>query len=275
MRFITNNYEKKPIYIFLHIPKTGGASLNQNLMRKLSKKEIGGDVNEISSLSPKQKQTKKYIHGHGLYYGIHKFFPDREPRYIVFLRDPAKRRVSQYNHDIHRMKSRYKPSFQKWYESQISDEMCFLLSKKFKGIPGRKVSTKLDPFLNAMKIANSGFRKILGFKVLKFFLSLKRRKEEEFENGMKLLDRSWFVGVTQNLDEDIPKILKALGLDPHWERYRTAKSKGSKISDSKIEVIKEFELDEETRKKIYQDNKLELQLYEHAIKLNKEKTINV
>ncbi|MFB6226470.1 MAG: sulfotransferase family 2 domain-containing protein [Candidatus Paceibacteria bacterium] len=260
---------KKPIYIFLHLPKNGGTSFTANLEKKLGHEKIAVSKN-IRKLSEIQKRNVFVVSGHENYYGVHEEFPGREPGYIVFIRDPAERRVSQYNHDIARMNSNKKPSFKKWYKLQIKDEQTFLLNKKFKGIPGRKAPKFTNNFISKFKVGNSKTLKLLGYKVLKiydFFRKGKRNKESEFENAKRLLENCWTVSTTDNLDKNIPKIFRAMGLDTKWEKYRTAKSQGEKTSKEKKEVKKSFELDEETRNKIYKDNPYDVRIYEFAKEL--------
>jgi hypothetical protein len=100
---------------------------------------------------------------------------------------------------------------------------------------------------------------MLGFKLLKTFY-FKRNKKQEFENSKFLLDKCWFVTTTDNLNKDLPRIFKAMGLPTDWEHYRKAKNKGEKTNKDKIEVTKTFNLDKKTRKMIYQDNSWDLKL---------------
>ena len=271
-----NESDKKPLYIFLHLPKNGGASLNRNVRKKLPKESFLEKEEKIQDLTKKRKDELRYIYGHDLYYGIHKYFPHREPRYIVFIRDPAERRTSQYNHDIARLQEKRKhkklPSFKKWYRLQIKDEQTFLLNKKFRGIPGRKAPHFTNKIQKMLKIGKSKSLKIMGYKTLRIYDTLRknrRHKERELENAKSLLNNCWFVSITKNLDEDIPKIFQEMGLDTKWERYRSAKNKGEKTSKEKYEVTKKFELDNKTRQIIYKDNPYDLKLYEYAKSLNK------
>ncbi|MFW5847268.1 MAG: sulfotransferase family 2 domain-containing protein, partial [Nanoarchaeota archaeon] len=191
---------KKPIYIFLHLPKNGGTSFVANLRKKIGEEKICSS-RSASKLSEKQKQKIFIITGHETYYGVHKHFPNREPRYILFIRNPAERRVSQYNHDIARLNENKETmkqiSFKKWYKQQINDEQVFLLNKKFKGIPGRKAPNFTNNFITKFRVGNLKFLKMLGFKLLKIFYS-KRNKKQEFENAKSLIDKCWFVTTTDN-----------------------------------------------------------------------------
>jgi hypothetical protein len=264
---------KKPLYIFLHLPKNGGTSFVANLKKKVNKENISG-AKKIKNISDKEKSKIKFIIGHVTYYGIHKYFPNRETRYIVFIRNPAERRVSQYNHDIARLQEnktkKYKklPSFKKWYKSQITDEQCFLLNKKFKGIPGRKAPNFTNNFITKFNVGNNKFLKMLGFKLLKIIYK-KRNKKQEFENAKKLIKKSWFATTTDKLDKDLPRLFKKMNLPQDWEHYRTAKNKGEKTNKAKLEVKKTFQLDKKTREKIYKENPFDLKFYENVKELNK------
>jgi len=104
---------KKPLYIFLHIPKTAGTTIRDNVERNLrkeeyfmlrtsrklhSKKEV---FDYFKKLKNEEKEKLLFIGGHFVYYGLHKFFPNREVRYITFFREPISRMISFYNQSLH------------------------------------------------------------------------------------------------------------------------------------------------------------------------------
>ena len=113
---------KKMLYIFFHINKCAGTTFRYHLEHNLKADEYiciyegrYFDVNEMAykyftpgkrreeidayldSLSDVQKDKIKILCGHAVYYGIHRFFPGREVRYITFVRHHAAREVSMYN----------------------------------------------------------------------------------------------------------------------------------------------------------------------------------
>ena len=102
---------QNPLYIFLHLHKCAGNTLVIQLRENFAPEEIVSLYNfedetltnrdiireRLSSLSPEQRTKLKVIFGHEVYYGLHELFPDREVRYITFLRHPIKRTVSHYN----------------------------------------------------------------------------------------------------------------------------------------------------------------------------------
>ena len=113
---------KKLLYIFFHINKCAGTTFRYHLEHNLKENEFvciyegryfyvtemsykyftpGKRREEIDSyfsrLTDEQKDTIKILYGHQVYYGIHRFFPGREARYITFVRHHAAREVSMYN----------------------------------------------------------------------------------------------------------------------------------------------------------------------------------
>ena len=84
--------------IFLHIPKTGGRSLQNILLRQYSEEEVITDAHEIldqiSDWPEEKKRNIRYLQGHFIY-GIHKILP-QECSYITVLRDPVDRVISHY-----------------------------------------------------------------------------------------------------------------------------------------------------------------------------------
>lgn len=264
----------KPLYIFLHLPKNGGGTLNQNVIRKLKSSKISNSIN-VKNLSNKRKKDIEYIYDHDIYYGIHKYFPNREARYIIFIRDSAERRVSQYNHDMSRLNKHKEMkkniSFKKWYKLQMKNEQVFLCNKKFKGISGRKAPSFTNKIITKFDIGHNRILKMAGYRLLKVldvFRKSNKNEKKELENAKKLLDNCWFVSTTKNLDKDIPIIFKELGIKTgnKIERYRTAKKEGEKFMAGELGATKFFELDANTRQGIYKDNPLDLELYEYARK---------
>lgn len=96
--------------IFLHIPKTGGRSLQKILLRNFKDKEVITDGHEklekIKSWPDESRRKIRYIQGHFIY-GVHELF-SQESTYITMLRDPVERVISHYyyirrspNHPLH------------------------------------------------------------------------------------------------------------------------------------------------------------------------------
>lgn len=246
----------KSLYIFIHIPKTGGSSLNKNIKNQINECEFSN----IKDLESKDKDMIFFITGHEVYYGVHKQFNNKNPYYIIFLREPAKRIESQYNHDMKRIKSDKKPLFKKWYKSQIKDELCFLLNKKYKGIFGRKTPSFTNSFISKFNVGNSKFLKMTGFKILKL-INISRDKEKELENAKKLLDKCSFICFTENLDKEIPKILKFMNLSENKKRHN--------VNNNKFIL-----LDNKIKEKINKDNPYDCELIKYKKEFKEILSVN-
>lgn len=96
----------RDLLIFLHVPKTGGTSLERALLEQLGPQavlrfsrasrtsaEIG---DELAALAPAARDQVQLITGHQVWVGIDRFFPERRPRYITWLRDPVARLLANY-----------------------------------------------------------------------------------------------------------------------------------------------------------------------------------
>lgn len=254
---------KKPIWIFLHVPKAGGGTFNQHLLKNLPEGEFAR-ANEVEERK-KNLDKIRVVAGHDAYYGIHKYFPDKTPRYLTFLRDPAERFVSAYNFEMRKVPENEIISFEKWYKSRMNNEMCRYLFRKFKGKGGIQVSVPVYKTLIFFKITDSA--KKLSFlrgiyKLINKIKRNKKRQEKEFEKAKKMLDLCWFVSITENLNEDLKFLFKKIDTKEDWKQVH-------KTGSSDIE--KKYSLDEKMRKKIYKDNKYDLKLYEYAKRLRDKK----
>ncbi len=89
-------------FIFLHIPKTGGTTLNGLLQSNYPGVRIRlmhSRLDEENFLSLPETEKKEYriLSGH-FPYGLHRDLPFRSWRYLTLLRDPADRIASFYFH---------------------------------------------------------------------------------------------------------------------------------------------------------------------------------
>lgn len=108
------------LYIYLHVQKCAGSTFGEHIQRRLPRDHVISlyegyqtfnipngaweyvesreDVERyLLSLSEEQKKRIKVIYGRYLYYGIHTHFT-QEARYVLFVREPASRVISNYNH---------------------------------------------------------------------------------------------------------------------------------------------------------------------------------
>jgi hypothetical protein len=101
---------QNPLYIIIHIHKCAGVSMSKHIIRYVNPHEYLGlykntknpyfenrsmIIAYLKSLSDLEVNSLKVIIGHGAFYGIHNYI-NRPCRYIVFLREPYARTVSNY-----------------------------------------------------------------------------------------------------------------------------------------------------------------------------------
>src|SRR5256885_10562496 len=102
--------------IFLHIPKTGGATLHKILEKNYKRDEIltfdgschRSEVERFAKLLAAQRARYRLIKVH-LFFGLHEFVPGNST-YVTFLREPIDRGLSFYSlalshsdHYLHRL----------------------------------------------------------------------------------------------------------------------------------------------------------------------------
>lgn len=99
--------ETDPIYIFLHVPKTGGSTINRHLRLNLHYDEVfvhlgGGGARYRAEMDRpdweerplEDRNRARVLTGHRARFGIHELLPDRTPRYVTVQREPAARIMS-------------------------------------------------------------------------------------------------------------------------------------------------------------------------------------
>lgn len=245
------------LYIFPHIPKTGGSSFRKHLEKNIPKNErvlfefkdlrYGKRVKkrkklvrkraekEISKLSDRKKAQIKFVYGHGACYGVHKHF-DKPARYITFLREPNKRALSLYNFIVSNYKrdslkgitrDNYEkqllvdgkiPSFQKWVEVKY-------------GVKGMGVDTATQLFED------------LGYL-------------SKGDSVKSFLDIFYFIGITKGLTTDLEFLYQELGFNKFFVRQNITKKTKKAIGNKK------------TRQVLEEKNKKDYKLYKKALEKN-------
>lgn len=202
--------KKEYLYIFVHLHKTGGTTLNKHLSKNFKKDEVlflyydklGLDPfafkkqnyaqmaeKAIKKLSPSERVKVKIISGHFLSHGIHKHFPNKTPRYITIVRDPYKRARSMYNY------------FRTLHSKEKSDDKNKKIYRSFLKINGTVPNFSVwltqkygNPKANVMPQPMNMYFSDLGYKLSDFY----------------------FIGITKKLNSDLPFLFFLLGINKYF-----------------------------------------------------------
>lgn len=222
------------VFIFAHIPKTGGQTLRRffESVMVFHKEFIhlgpyGIRHAQRLGLAPfedrpiEERRLARVILGHNVTISTRALVPDKTARHVLFLRDPAETLVSYYNFQMeayYRRENKPTLPFDTWYTDQFRDNMMLRwLFHQFmqKARPHRADSAMLAEVQD-------------------------------------LLDTFWFVGVTEYMDRDLPSLLQRTGTPGVPERANVAG----------VHYPKALVLDERLRERLYEDNPLDVALYE-------------
>lgn len=279
------------IWIFLHLWKTGGTTFSAHLSKHLKWDEEFINLSPWGAYSRKKNKRPKFFYrklserkkvkvigGHYTFYGIHKWVPNKKPRYITFLRCPAQRLVSQFNGIISMGEGGTKISgditFEQWYTPRMRNEMTYFYCRR------------LPPMLQTLRITQILISRLKSISLVR---KLKQKAEDNLclnskhlDKAKSLLRRCWFVGLTEELDYDLAFLFNEIGVPKGWKNYRVADDGKNTMEDiidhptylrSGGKTHKRvFVLDEETKRRIYEENELDVTLYNYAKELHKQKT---
>jgi len=97
-----------PVYFILHVPKTAGQTIQQHLADHCAPGMFWGphQAPRLQALSGRRYKPGslpgaaqiRAVFDHNLGRSLEKFFPEREIRRVVLLRDPISLQLSLYNH---------------------------------------------------------------------------------------------------------------------------------------------------------------------------------
>lgn len=243
-----------PIYVFLHVPKTGGSTINRHLKMNLEYDEtfvhLGGggaryreemDRPDWEDRSPEERNRARVLTGHRARYGIHQLVPDRTPRYVTVQREPAARIMSTYNFRMQRFD--VDEDFDEWY-AQYPRNNAFKWMRNALNLPG----------------------------------------SQSFAEVADRVRELWFVGVTEHLNDDLPDLFRHFGAPSDaWINQRTSTPDETQVEESlqlpKADrwtkgnpTLQRETLTPELRERLNGDNKRDVKLYELALK-RRERTL--
>lgn len=233
-----------PLWLFLHVPKTGGTTFKAHLERYLVWDEEVIDYSGWGrryrakqgrpefAQRPKEERAKALVlAGHRLVYGEHRLVPGRTPRYVTFLREPAERCVSLYN--FRRSRGVTKLDFEDWYRTE------------FLGNPrNRMVDFYAERLLPREMLVDP---------------------EARITATRKLLRLCWHVGLTETLDSSLALLCSEMGIPADWKSQRVAGSNQALLSathpDRGERIARLVGLDDNLRARVHADAPDELALY--------------
>ena len=256
---------KKPLYIFLHTPKCAGTTVVKHLVYFAEKEsylhlwvnslpdgiKTNKEYTEKQILSiPKEKRDKiKILIGHNVYYGIDKLFPNREPRYITFLRNPVKIKFSSYNYGRTRLNKKESISaddYNSWKRNLIKNNKIITFEEFFshKSVPNYMSMFLVFAFLKRM-IHNGMIHKIVDADL----------NNEDIKEIKRALNKFYFVGILEN-PKDLLFLYFLFKIDKSAPKQNVSK-KYIKMNQKNIELVRS-------------NSKYDQEIYRHAINLNKK-----
>ena len=242
--------DSREVFVFYHVPKTGGISinhlLNEKLIRGVDFIDLGlaGQEDDaehgrlpIEKRSREERSKVRVISGHEVFMRTEQLFPDRTPRRITFLRKPASRIVSAFNYETSHAApfTRWDETvpFETWYRHQERDVMTKFLAK-------RVIRNRLGvAFAQGQRFARYPLHLGSGTWV--------------FEQVQQALSQFWFVGCTESLSSDMPKIARRIGIEGGVDKRNAT---GRNFS-------RRLDLTPELEARLAEDNRFDTELYEH------------
>ena len=242
--------QQSEIFVLFHVPKTGGISINHLLNEKLTRGvdfidlgQPGEEDDALHGRRPIEKRSRedrarvRVISGHEVYMRTERLFPDRIPRRITFLRKPAGRIVSAFNYETSDAApfTRWDETtpFETWYRYQERDVMTKFLAK-------RVIGSRL------------GVAWAQGHRFARYPLHL-GCGTWVFDQVQQALSDFWFVGCTESLSSDMPKIARRMGIEGGVDKRNAT---GRNFS-------RRLELTPELETRLAEDNRFDTQLYQH------------
>jgi len=249
------------LYIFLHLPKTGGSTFRKHIEKNVSKNErllvsyqklrysrtknnqesyISEFKKDISKIKDADKEKIKIIYGHEIPYGVHTFF-SKNPKYITFVRNPDDRIISLYNF----FKTMYFRE-DKYGKAKEHYHKQFLINGK--------VPVFSEWLQNKYATAGNGVENI---NTLLLNLGYLRHDGDMDKNINLLLDKFYFLGITEMLDDDLTFLYNKLRIKKLFLRQN--------ISTKHIGIDEAKKNEELLRCK----NSFDYLIYKGALKRNK------
>lgn len=224
---------KQPLYIFLHIPKSGGTTIRKHIQKNFSPQEAvlfeRQDLRfskKTSKYSVYMKEAQDYfgaldqkaleeiqiIYGHEVPYGIHTLF-DRPCRYITVFREPISRTISHYNFFLTR------------YNKEDD------IKKNQKPYPSiLLVNNKVPSFTEWIEKVYAHLTVETMSQLLELLGYMNGNHEKAIQEAV---NRFYFIGLTDRLDEDAAFIYDLLGIKTYFINQNISQKHASEFEIQK------------------------------------------
>jgi tetratricopeptide (TPR) repeat protein len=228
-----------PVYFILHIPKTAGQTIQHHLADHCTPGVFWGphQAPRLQALSGRrynpiglpEAPRVRAVFGHNLGRSLERFFPNREIRRVVLLRDPTSLQLSLYNHRmmLHLAKGLGTYSFDLHLRALPRDFIAHRILARWLEIPW--------PVLMAMT------------------------EQQKYAALNRALSQFWFVGSYTDCDRLIAAISRDLGLPAVARRRNTAAEWEKRVN---WQPKKAAELSPATQEEILANNPLDRALWE-------------
>ncbi len=228
--YLNQNKETDNVIIFLHIPKTGGNTLNVIINKPYTDNDCLVRLGDVDDLSIEELKQIEMVRGH-MSFGIHKKLPQTNSTYITLIRNPIERVVSFY---------------------------YYMGSENNLDIETRDYFTKLTLYEFVTEPLNDQFNKQTNIIAGNEFIPEKLENKEMLETAKRNL-KNFFsvVGITERFDETLIVLQEKFGFKINsFENYNVTPNRPDleEIPDEIINIIKS-------------KNEIDMDLYQFANQL--------